>query len=240
MATALALNMGCVLERNDARSSNPEGENSGVHHNVLTDEEVADGWKLLFDGETTNGWRGYNKSSFPQAGWVVRDGLLVITDTDYEGGDLITEEMYENFILKLDWMIPEGNGNSGIFFHVLEQPDKEIYWSAPEIQIISPRSQGRNRAGALYDLVPADPQNDKPIGEWNEVKLVVDNPHIAVWQNGEKVVEIERWTQEWFDLVRESKFECHPEFGNLRKGQIGLQDHGDHVKFRNIKVKVLD
>jgi hypothetical protein len=214
-------------------------------HNKLTQQEVEDGWRLLFDGETTTGWKGYNKDSFPETGWVVRNGNLVITDTDTEGGDIITNEKFENFILELEWKIPEGTGrgNSGIFFHVLEQPDKEIFWSAPEIQIIDTnpsRPAGRNQAGSLYDLVPAEPQTVRPVGEWNHVRLVINNPMIEIWQNGVRVVKIERWTLEWFDLVRESKFLGHPEFGNLRKGHIGLQDHGNHVKFRNIKIKELD
>lgn len=241
MTIGLALITGCAAE-SQVISNGHSASYSNEIHNVLSDEEVKEGWKLLFDGETTEGWRGYNKDKFPESGWVVRDGNLVITKTDYEGGDLITFETYENFILDLEWKIPEGTGNSGIFFHALEQPDKEIYWSAPEMQIIAAnpnRPGGRNQAGALYDLVPADPQTVRPVGEWNQVRLVIDNPMIEQWQNGEKVVEIERWTLEWFDLVRNSKFECHPEFGNLKQGHIGLQDHGDHVKFRNLKIKEL-
>lgn len=144
---------------------------------------------------------------------------------------------------------PKG-GNSGIFYHALEQPEQAIYWSAPEIQILdnenhSDANRGKNgnrKATSLYDLIPADPQNAKPYGQWNQIKIVVKDrgAHVEHWMNGEKVVEYERWTDKWYDMLRNSKFASHPEFGAAHKGYLGLQDHGDRVDFRNIKIKELN
>jgi hypothetical protein len=220
------------------------------NHNVLTDEEKADGWILLFDGESADHWRGYNMDGMPDSGWLVEDGALVFDPERKQEGsqpaDIITKEKFRDFEFKIDWWIEEG-GNSGIFYHVLEQPAQAIYWSGPEFQILDNENhpdaeqgiRGNRKAGSLYDLIPADPQNTKPYGEWNSVKIVSNGPVIEHWQNGEKVVEFERWTPEWFEMLRNSKFIEHPEFGAMQQGHLGLQDHGDIVKFRNIKIKTL-
>lgn len=216
--------------------------------NTLTQKEKEEGWKLLFDGKTTEGWRGYNQESFPERGWEVKDGMLTVL-VDGGGGDIITTEVYEDFILKLEWRVAKG-GNSGIFYHALEQPGEAIYWSAPEIQILDNENHpdanmgknGNRKASSLYDLIPADPQNARPYDEWNQIEIVVrDNgAHVEHWMNGEKVVEYERWTPEWYEMLRNSKFNPHPEFGAAHQGYIGLQDHGDRVNFRNIRIKELD
>lgn len=213
--------------------------------NVLSDEEKSEGWTLLFDGETTDHWRGYNKEAFPEKGWAIEDGNLVVL-SDGGGGDIITKEQYGNFILKLEWKAEQG-ANGGIFFRAMEQPTQPIYWSAPEVQILDNENhpdanQGENgnrKAGSLYDLIPAEPQNTNPYGEWNSVKVVADGSSIEHWQNGDKVVEYELWTNEWYEMLRNSKFKDHPEFGDAREGYIGLQDHGNHVSFRNLKIKEL-
>lgn len=215
--------------------------------NTLTEQEIEEGWKLLFDG-TTDGWRGYNKDTFPEKGWEVKDGMLSVLP-DGGGGDIITTEVYEDFILKLEWRVEKG-GNSGIFYAALEQPEQPIYWSAPEIQILDNENHpdatrgknGNRKATSLYDLIPADPQNANPYDEWNSIRIVVENngAHVEHWMNGEKVVEYERWTDEWHEMLRESKFAPHPEFGAAHKGYIGLQDHGNRVDFRNIKIKELE
>lgn len=217
--------------------------------NQLTQQEIDDGWTLLFDGESNEHWRGYNMDDFPEQGWHVEDGLLVYRppegDESTSGLDIITREAYSDFEFKIDWMIERG-GNSGIFYHVLEQ-NRAIYWSGPELQLLDNVNhpdadqgiEGNRKAGSLYDLIPADPQNTNPYNEWNSVQIVSSGPMIEHWQNGEKVVEFERWTAEWFDMLHESKFNCYPEFGALREGHIGLQDHGDVVKFRNIKIREL-
>lgn len=213
--------------------------------NTLTEREKEEGWKLLFDGTTTDGWRSYNGDEFPDKGWEVDNGLLTVL-ADGGGGDIITEENYGNFELKLEWRVQK-SGNSGIFYRAMEQPTQPIYWSAPEYQILDNENHpdagmgenGNRKAGSLYDLIPAKPQNANPYGEWNSVKIVANGAKIEHWQNGEKVVEYELWTNDWYEMIRNSKFASHPEFGDAREGYIGLQDHGDRVDFRNIKIKVL-
>lgn len=219
-------------------------------HNTLTPEERANGWELLFDGETMDEWRGYNDDSFPDAGWVVEDGVLTIQGSDGSvegsGGDIVTKESYDNFVLKLEWKISEG-GNSGIFYRALEQPDQAIYWSAPEMQVLDNANHpdanrgedGNRKSGSLYDLIPAEPQTFTGHGEWQEVMIVAEGNHIEHWLNGEKVLEYNLWTPEWYQMIRNSKFRDHPEFGDMREGLIGLQDHGTTAHYRNIKIKEL-
>ncbi len=214
--------------------------------NTLTEDEIEEGWKLLFDGTSTDGWRSYNGEEFPEKGWEVKDGMLTVVSQG-GGGDIITENKYGNFELKLEWRVQK-SGNSGIFYRAMEQPTQPIYWSAPEVQILDNENHpdaemgedGNRKAGSLYDLIPAKPQNANPNGEWNSVKIVADGANIEHWQNGEKVLEYELWTNEWYEMIRNSKFASHPEFGDARKGYIGLQDHGDRVDFRNIKIKVTE
>lgn len=235
---SLSLLMICSISMSYAQSNN-----------MLSQKEKADGWELLFDGKSTDKWRAYNSDSFPSDRWKVRDGAMVFEPAEVDGAEggqnIITKKKYRNFHLKMEWQIAEG-GNSGIFYGVLEQPDQQIYWSAPEMQIVDNEifygdsGTAEQTAGSLYDLVAAEPQNVKPAGEWNSVQIIVDGAHVEHWQNGEKVVETERWTPEWFEMIRNSKFECHNEFGNIRNGHIGIQDHGGVVKVRNIKIKTLD
>ncbi|MFH5833591.1 DUF1080 domain-containing protein [Halalkalibaculum sp. DA384] len=217
-------------------------------HNTLTTQEKQEGWELLFDGETTEGWRGYNKEQFPEEGWIVENGMLSVIEGG-GGGDIITTEVYEDYILKLEWRVAKG-ANGGIFYAAVEQPEEAIYWSAPEIQILDndnhPDAErgkdGNRKATSLYDLIPAEPQNANPFGEWNQITIEVtgNGAHVEHWMNGEKVVEYERWTDEWYEMLQQSKFAPHPEFGAAHEGYIGLQDHGNRVDFRNIKIKVLD
>lgn len=197
-------------------------------------------WITLFDGESLDQWRGYNREDVPGA-WSIEGDELVFTPGAGEGGDLISREIFGDFELTLEYNISEG-GNSGLFHHVLEQ-DQAIYWSGPEFQIIDDEAMAgsdiRNLSAALYDLIGPDPQNAKPAGEWNSVRIISDGSQMEYWQNGELVVEFERWTAEWYDRVRDSKFASHPAFGNVPEGHIGLQDHGDPVRFRNIQIRRL-
>ena len=213
--------------------------------NSLTEKEKEEGWKLLFDGTSTDHWRGYNKKNFPDKGWKVEGQSLKVLAKG-SGGDIITEEKYGDFILKLEWKVAKG-GNSGIFYRAMEQPTQPIYWSAPEMQLLDnvnhpdaqKGSNGNHKAGSLYDLIPAQPQNANSYGEWNTARIVADGATIQHWQNGENVVEYELWTNDWYKMIRDSKFLKHPEFGDAREGYIGLQDHGNTVSFRNIKIKKL-
>jgi 3-keto-disaccharide hydrolase len=207
-------------------------------HNVLTPTEKAGGWRLLFDGKTTAGWRGYKKDAVP-AGWQVVDGALTRVAS---AGDIMTRDKYRDFELTLEWNIAAG-GNSGIFYRASED-DSEIYWSAPEMQVLDdakhPDGQSRlTAAGADYDIYPSPAGVVKPAGEWNQVRLLVKGNHVEHWLNGVKVVEYELGSPDWEAKVKASKFAPHVHYGRNREGYIGLQDHGDHVAYRDIKIRVL-
>ncbi len=222
--------------------------------NELSQEEKDEGWKLLFDGKTTEGWRGYNKDSFPSQGWVVEDGAIKVqgTGSGEAGGpgDIIYDEQFKDFELTLEWKVSEG-GNSGIFYLAQEIEGEPIYTSAPEMQILDNDkhpdarlgTDGNRQAGSLYDLIPAKPQNAKPVGEWNKISILVYRGTVVHNQNGANVVEYHLWTDNWKEMVKNSKFKDWENFlnagGEDKQGFIGLQDHGDDVWFRNIKIKKL-
>ncbi len=237
------LGVACIPQEPDNRTIS-----DSMVHNTLTEQEISDGWELLFDGASMEHWRVYNQEAIP-AGWVVEDGAMVFDPeqrNDQYGLDIITKETYGDFELKLEWWLSEA-GNSGIFYHVIEQEDKALYWSGPEMQILDNENHpdadqgvdGNRKAGSLYDLIPAVPQNAKPNGEWNSVKIVAKGDVIEHWQNGEMVLSFDRSTEEWKNLVAGSKFAPHPEFGTAAEGHIALQDHDDLVKFRNLKIRPL-
>jgi hypothetical protein len=201
-------------------------------------QATQDGWRMLFDGTTTNGWRGYNRPDMP-AGWQAVDGALTRTA---QAGDIITTEQFANFELELEWMLRAG-GNSGVFYRAVETSDP-IYYSAPEMQVLDDEAHRDGgspltSAGANYGLHPAPPGVVKPVGEWNAVRLVVNGNHVEHWLNGQKIVEYELGSDEWKQLVANSKFNEWPAYGKAERGHIGLQDHGDWVAFRNIRIRVL-
>lgn len=216
--------------------------------NTLSKKEIKEGWQLLFDGTTTNGWRGYNKDKFPESGWAIKDGILFCEESGRgeagSGGDIITEKKFSNFELKLEWKIAKA-GNSGVLYLVTELPDQAIWHAAPEMQILDGENfpmelQPVQLSGSIYDLVAANPQTVKPFGEWNQIKIVVDNGKIEHWQNGKMVATCTLWSPEWNEMVMNSKFKDYPEFLDMSKeGHIGLQDHGGGAWFRNIKIKEL-
>ena len=206
--------------------------------NTLTAAERSAGWRLLFDGKTTAGWRGFKQDSAPP-GWQVVDGALTRVAS---GGDLVSRAKFRNFELTLEWNIALG-GNSGIFYRGSEDDDA-IYWNAPEMQVLDDAGHvdGKSRltsAGAAYDLYPSPAGVVKPAGEWNQVRIVVKGKHVEHWLNGVKVVEYELGSPDWNAKVKASKFAGHPHFGRNPTGYIGLQDHGDRVTYRNIKIRVL-
>lgn len=218
--------------------------------NRLTKQEIEEGWILLFDGKTTEGWRGNNRPDFP-SGWEVIDGTLHCKASGkgeaggHDGGDILHEKEFSNFRLKLEWKVAPG-GNSGIFYLGKEVEGWPIYKTAPEMQVLDNErhpdaragKNGNRKAGSLYDLIPADPQNTKPAGEWNTVEIEVYNGSVWHRQNGENVLEYHLWTDDWNKMVANSKFPAlNPEWANVAKtGVIALQDHGDDVWFRNIKI----
>ena len=212
---------------------------AGDAPNTLTDKEKADGWKLLFDGQTTNGWHGYNQKGMPE-GWAVKDGALTrVAKTT----DIVSDEEYANFELQFDWRIAK-NGNSGLFFHVVESPTyKDTYYTGPEFQLLdnAGHPDGKNGpdrwAGANYALHAPTQNTAHEPGEWNQCRLVVNNGHVEHWMNGVKVVEYELWSDDWKARVAASKFAAMPDYGSRATGHIVLQDHGDRVAYRNIRVR---
>jgi hypothetical protein len=208
--------------------------------NTLTVEERTAGFRLLFDGRTTQGWRGWRRPAMPD-GWQVVDGALTLVG---RGGDIITEEQFASFELRLDWKVEPG-GNSGIFFHISE--DSSFAWSyesGPEMQVLDDarHRDGASRltsAGACYGLYPAPPGVVRPAGEWNQVRLVVNGNLVEHWLNDRKIVEYELGSPDWEARVRASKFAQWPGFARTRRGYIALQDHGDRVEFRSIRVRVI-
>jgi hypothetical protein len=213
--------------------------------NVLTPEEVSQGWKLLFDGVTFNGWRNFGKDTL--IGWVIDSGnMLALGEGGDHGNDIITVGEYENFELSLDWKTSMG-GNSGIFFNAVEDTAiHAIYEIAPEYQIIDeltwdgdPLTAGQ-KAGACYDMYfPDTSKTLMPVGEYNNSKIIVNNGHVQHWLNGTKVVEYQMWTAEWDSLKSVRKWKDYSLYGTAHKGHIGLQDHGKKTWFRNIKIHTL-
>lgn len=212
--------------------------------NELTTQERHEGWVLLFDGKTTRGWRNYNKDGIGSA-WKAADGALVFDPASgNEGGDIITEQTYENFELSLEWKI-SACGNSGLMFNVVEDKKYESPWlTGPEMQMLDNTCHPdakihKHRAGDLYDLIACSTETVKPAGEWNQVRLIADEGRYEFWLNGTLVVTFTMHTPEWNQMVASSKFREFSDFGKARKGHLALQDHGDKVWFRNIKIKVL-
>ena len=216
----------------------PSPPEASTAMNSLSPAERAAGWRLLFDGRTTDGWRGFKQTTMP-AGWQVVDGALTRTA---EGGDLVTTEKFANFELSLEWKVAPG-GNSGIFYRASED-DEAIYWTAPEMQVLDDarHPDGKSRltaAGSDYGIYESPAGIVKPAGEWNQVRIVVDGRHVEHWLNGVRVVQYELWSPDWEVRVRNSKFAPHLHYGRNTEGYIGLQDHGDWVAYRNIKIRVL-
>ena len=207
--------------------------------NTLSEEERKAGWTLLFDGKSTRGWRGYKKKDMP-ATWKVAGGALVLEKkAGAEGGDIVTVAEYDRFELALEWRISPG-GNSGIMYHVQES-EPYPWQTGPEVQVLdnAKHADGKNpltSAGSCYGLYAPEEDVTKPVGQWNQVRLVVRVPVVEHWLNGDKLLEYELGSADWNQRVAASKFKAFPNFGKAPKGFIALQDHGDHVEYRSIKL----
>jgi len=203
--------------------------------NELTPTEKAAGWKLLYDGKSLAGWRGF-KAPAPDKGWTA-DGAL--SPDPKTSKDIITKDQFESFELTWQWKISP-KGNSGLMFHVLEVGD-ETYESGPEYQILDNAHGERppERAGALYALYPPSQDVPKPVGEWNDSRLVVDHGRVQHWLNGVKVVEYEIGSPDFKARVAGSKFKQWPQFASGKTGHIALQNHGNPVWFRDLKIRVI-
>lgn len=213
--------------------------------NELTAKEKKAGWKLLFDGSTTNGWHSYGKTTLGEA-WTVKDGTLHLGPHEGEeaGGDATTAEEYVDFEFKLDWKISP-NGNSGVIFLINESPEyKRSYLTGPEMQVLDNNGHPdakiiKHRAGDLYDLITSKPENVKPVGEWNSIIIKLKAGKLELWQNGVKVVSTTIGDEAWNTMVAGSKFKNMPGFAKAKQGRIALQDHGNEVWYKNIKIRKL-
>ncbi|MEP6950104.1 MAG: DUF1080 domain-containing protein [Ginsengibacter sp.] len=222
--------------------------------NTLSTKEKSSGWQLLFDGQSTNGWHSYGRPSATKA-WNVKDGTLYLdaeakkNPAPGEGGDLVTNEEYGNFDLKLDWKIGP-KGNSGVIFYIQEDTVKypDTYNTGMEMQVLdngTPTRLGHtdgklysHRAGDLYDLL-ASKEAVNPQGEWNHVEIVSLNGKLDFYMNGEHSLSANLWDDHWKQMIAISKFKRMPGFGTFKKGKISLQDHGEDVWFKNIRIKRL-
>ncbi|MCU7548684.1 DUF1080 domain-containing protein [Chitinophagaceae bacterium LB-8] len=237
-AFALLLLGGC--SSNKGKSSNVKAETN----------EQSDGWISLFDGKTIKGWHTYGKTEAGTA-WKVEDGALHLDASQKDewqtkgGGDLVSDEEFEDFHLQLEWKISRA-GNSGIIFYVHEEPSKyEQTWNTGmEMQVADNDENedgkiNKHRAGELYDLIPASKDVIKKAGEWNAVEIISNNGKLDFYVNGTHTLSTSLWDDNWKNLIAQSKFNTMPDFGTFRKGRIALQDHGADVWFRHIRIKKL-
>jgi hypothetical protein len=214
---------------------------------ALSSEEATEGFFLLFDGKSSLGWRGYGLDSFPSEGWIIENGELRVQasgqgESGGKGGDIIFDRKFKDFHLKLEWKVAPG-ANSGILYLASENPGEPIWHSGLEMQVLCNEDKkyeeikDAQRAGALYDLVAANPVNVNSTGEWNLAEIIVRDSTIVHRLNGITILETKIGTPAWYELVKNSKFSEMPSFGKYQPGFIGLQDHGDEVRYRNIRIK---
>ena len=208
--------------------------------NQLSSEEQAQGWQLLFNGKDMSQWRNFKKADLSDK-WQIEDGAMKLTAGG--GGDILTKQQYDHFELLLDWKIAEV-GNSGIFV-LANETGNMIYSNAPEIQILDNERHPDNKlanhlSGSLYDMIASPSSSHKKAGEWNTVKIRLHNSELTIWQNGVQTAQVTIDSPEWQKLLAASKFATWPGFAKAKSGHIGLQDHGDQVWFKNIKIKELN
>lgn len=207
-------------------------------HNTLSESEKAEGWKLLFDGKKIEGWRSYNSDSFPEQGWVIEDGTLH-KQADIRGGDIMTVETYENFEFSWEWKLGE-KGNNGVKYFIIQERKATV---GHEYQMIDDTVVDDPYSGnaAFYLVVAPKPDKpNRPMGEWNQSRIVVKGNHVEHWLNGEKVLEYECGSETVMNQVPKTKFKKWPGFGEKVTGHILLTDHKDPCWYRNIKIRELD
>jgi len=239
----------CVVLSSIISCSAQNQGSSSAGINTLTRQEQNTGWKLLFDGKTTSGWHSYNRDSVTR-NWKVKDGALYLDTSRQNGrrlgnGDIITNNEYENYELSIEWRISEA-GNSGIIFNVKEDPKfSATYNTGPEMQVLDNIKAADNKkenhlAGMLYDITgTAALSKPKPVGEWNLARIIQNKGHLTFYFNGVKTLDVQQGSEEWKNMVANSKFKTWKDFDASPKGKIALQDHGHEVAFRNIKIKQL-
>lgn len=256
---AASLAILCAACQPSNKSANSENvQQVEIAPNTLTESEKADGWKLLFDGKTTNGWRGVGKETFPDCGWKIENGeIQVIKKADLNGqksSDIVTVDQYQYFELSFEFKLTPG-ANSGVKYRVLESEKRKGFAFGPEYQVLDDAQhpdaklftsvEGSRTVAGLYDIIAPQEKVVKPVGEWNQaVVKVLPNKHVEHWLNGQKTVEYDWASDAFLEQVKGSKFikDAYAEFGpfgTAEKGHILLQYHEDEVSFRNIKIKEL-
>ncbi len=215
-----------------------------LHMSMYAQPKADKGFKLLFDGTTTNGWHKFNKPGTIGKGWQAKDGVLMLDPTAKDGGDIVTDNAYENFHLKLEWKVAEGS-NSGVMFFVQEGEQYSHPWkTGPEMQVLDNDRHAdakihKHRAGDLYDMIASSSEPVKAVGEWNQSEIICNKGKLTFKLNGVVIVETTYNDASWTQMIANSKFKNMPGFGTFTQGKIGLQDHGDLVWFRNIQIKAL-
>jgi hypothetical protein len=216
----------------------PEPGQAAGDLNTLTAAEKAAGWRLLFDGKTTDGWRGYRKQAMTD-GWKAVDGALTRVG---QGGDIVTNDQFQDFELAFEWKVNAG-GNSGVFIRASEETPT-VWNNSAEYQILD-NAGHKDGASPItstasnYAMYAPSKDVSHPAGQWNTSRIIARGTHVEHWLNGEKVVEYEVGTGDWQALYQKSKFNKYPSYGQVRRGHIALQDHGDFVAYRNIKIRPL-
>ncbi len=246
LVLSIALLISCNKPTSESESSS--GEETSI--NTLTEAEKAAGWELLFNGNSFDGWKRYNRDTIGPL-WTVKQGEIVCDGTGFgeESGDhsgsLMTTRTFGNFELSIEWKITPG-GNSGILYHVVESPELHSdYETGPEYQVIDDAGwvgelKPAQKAGSNYDMFEAPATKKlKPVGEWNTSRIVYNNGHVEHWLNGEKTVEFEEGSEEYNQRFQKSKWVGHPAWNKSKIGAISLQDHGAPVYYRSIKIKAL-
>jgi Domain of Unknown Function (DUF1080) len=228
---------GPLGRRPQASPGAPRSDTKG--HAAMRDTSQAGGWRMLFDGTSMAAWRGFKSEPLP-AGWQAADGVL---SKDGAVPDIISRDQFGNFELELDWRIGEA-GNSGVFYRGTEEYDR-IYWSAPEYQLLDDIKGADNKtrltcAGAAYALYPSPAGHLKPVGEWNQARIVARGPLVEHWLNGVKLLQFEQGSPDWNAKVAASKFKDWPNFGKATRGHLAIQgDHAGALAFRNIRIRTL-
>lgn len=216
---------------------------SSCINNSNSEVNKAADWETLFDGNSLDNWRGFKQETVPEE-WVIKDENLVALGKGGDlGGDIITRKQYEDFELEIEWAISE-SGNSGVFFHVLEENYPTVYATGPEYQLIDDdgfpqKLEEWQKTGANYAMHSANHVVLNAVGKFNKSRIQVKDGQVEHWLNGLLVVKYDLWTDKWKALVQQSKWKDYPAYGLARKGHIGLQDHGSVVQFRNIRIKEL-